>query len=312
MKFSIVVPVYNVEKYIINCLESINEQSYKNFEVIIVNDGSPDNSEKLIKKFIKDKKQFKYYKKENGGLSDARNYGLKYVTGDYIIFVDSDDTINKDLLYELNEQIKKTNDDIIKFNIQLEKENSKKIASKNNFNTTNVDTAIIQILNDEFVEPAVMYCYNYIFWKKYKFQYAKDRYHEDFGLTPLVLMEAKKISSIDYVGYNYNIRANSIMTSQDEEKDLKKFNDCLYYFIENTKKIKNCKNINKETKKLLESYYANGIINKCKILKNGNFKFALKKIKELRIYNYLIDNTLKRKLKKYTFKMFPKIYIKGI
>ena len=94
MKFSIVIPVYNVEGYIEKCLNSIKIQTYSNFEVIIVNDGSPDNSEKKIKTFLKDKR-FKYYKKENGGLSDARNYGIKYTTGDYLLFVDSDDYIDK-------------------------------------------------------------------------------------------------------------------------------------------------------------------------------------------------------------------------
>ena len=78
MKFSLIVPVYNVSKYILKCLKSIEKQSYKNYEVIIINDGSKDESEKIINKFIKNKNKFKCYKKENGGLSDARNFGMPY------------------------------------------------------------------------------------------------------------------------------------------------------------------------------------------------------------------------------------------
>ena len=93
MKFSIIVPVYNVEKYVEKCLKSIDNQSYQKFEAIIVNDGSKDKSDSIIKKYIKDKKQFIYLTKENGGLSDARNFGIKYASGDYIIFLDSYDYI---------------------------------------------------------------------------------------------------------------------------------------------------------------------------------------------------------------------------
>ena len=82
MKFSIVIPVYNVEKYIDKCLNSIINQTYKNFEVIIVNDGTKDNSQQIIDEYVKKDNRFKSYKKENGGLSDARNYGIKYATGD--------------------------------------------------------------------------------------------------------------------------------------------------------------------------------------------------------------------------------------
>ena len=85
MKFSIIIPVYNVEKYIDRCLSSIVNQSYKNYEVIIVNDGTKDNSLKIIEKYTKKYDNFTLYNKKNGGLSDARNYGLKYVKGDYFV-----------------------------------------------------------------------------------------------------------------------------------------------------------------------------------------------------------------------------------
>ena len=105
MKFSIIIPVYNVEAYISKCLDSIKNQSYDNYEVIIVNDGTKDNSVNVIDKYLSDNR-FKLYNKENGGLSSARNYGIKYVTGDYILFIDSDDYIERDLLNNFNNILK--------------------------------------------------------------------------------------------------------------------------------------------------------------------------------------------------------------
>lgn len=91
-KVSVIVPVYNVEKYIDRCLESLVNQTLKDIEIVIVNDGLTDNSENIIKSYIeKYNDKIKYVIKENGGLSDARNYGMKFATGDYIAFLDSDD-----------------------------------------------------------------------------------------------------------------------------------------------------------------------------------------------------------------------------
>ena len=92
-KFSIIVPVYNTEKYLKRCLDSIKSQSFKDYEVIIVNDGSTDNSSDIISKY-----PYKIINQENLGLSRARNNGVKEASGDYLIFLDSDDYIEKDLL----------------------------------------------------------------------------------------------------------------------------------------------------------------------------------------------------------------------
>ncbi len=97
MKVSVIVPVYNVEEYIEKCLESLVHQTLTDLEIIVVNDGSPDNSEKIIKKYEKKYKNIKYLVKENGGLSDARNFGLKYAKGEYIAFLDSDDYVSEEM-----------------------------------------------------------------------------------------------------------------------------------------------------------------------------------------------------------------------
>lgn len=95
-KVSIIVPIYNVEKYISKCLESILNQTFTDFEAILIDDGSPDRSVEIINKY--NDSRIKLFRKDNGGLSDARNYGLERANGDYIVFVDSDDWIEADFL----------------------------------------------------------------------------------------------------------------------------------------------------------------------------------------------------------------------
>ena len=106
MKVSVIVPVYNVEKYLKKCLDSLVKQTLNGVEIIVVNDGSPDNSQKIIDEYTKKYKNVKSYIKENGGLSDARNYGIKKATGEYISFVDSQARLLKILfrffLFHLN------------------------------------------------------------------------------------------------------------------------------------------------------------------------------------------------------------------
>ena len=93
-KISVIIPVYKVEKYLKRCLESIQNQSMQDWQAICVNDGSPDNSLQILEEFAKSDSRFKVVTKENGGLSDARNVGMQYATGDYILYVDSDDFIH--------------------------------------------------------------------------------------------------------------------------------------------------------------------------------------------------------------------------
>ena len=104
---SVVVPVYNVEKYIDRCLNSIINQTYRKLEIIIVNDGSTDNSRKIIDKFSKMDSRIIVIDKNNGGLSEARNVGINAATGDYITFIDSDDFVSYDYIEYLYSLIEK-------------------------------------------------------------------------------------------------------------------------------------------------------------------------------------------------------------
>lgn len=109
---SVVVPIYNVEKYLRQCLDSIQNQTYQNFECLLINDGSPDNSADICREYVEKDSRFKYFEKENGGLSDARNYGIRQSKGSYLTFVDSDDWLENDALQQLYDALKKENADI--------------------------------------------------------------------------------------------------------------------------------------------------------------------------------------------------------
>jgi len=124
-KLSVIIPVYNTSKYIEKCLNSILNQYMNDIELIIVNDGSTDNSEEIITKWIdeyKDKIEVKYFKKENGGLSSARNFGVKHATGEYITFVDSDDYLDPQI-YQHLEKYMEDKVELIKFKMSTVDEN---------------------------------------------------------------------------------------------------------------------------------------------------------------------------------------------
>ena len=105
-KISVIVPVYNVEQYLERCVDSIINQTYKNLEIILVNDGSTDNSGQLCDELAKKDSRIRVIHKENGGVSEARNFGVKEISGEYVIFIDSDDYINKRMINVLYSQIK--------------------------------------------------------------------------------------------------------------------------------------------------------------------------------------------------------------
>src|SRR5574344_1567100 len=123
LKISVIVPVYNTSKYLKKCLDSILSQKGQNFEIILINDGSTDNSEQIIKDYQnKFPDIIKLYTKKNGGLSDARNYGVQKANGKYFCFIDSDDYIDKNLFKELEKEFA-NEPDLIKYKCKKVNEN---------------------------------------------------------------------------------------------------------------------------------------------------------------------------------------------
>lgn len=112
-KVSLIVPIYKVQDYLNKCIDSIINQSYKNLEIILVDDGSPDRCGEIIDLYEKQDNRIKVFHKKNGGLSDARNYGMNFITGDYVIFVDSDDWLSEDMVSDLMKTSLELNADIV-------------------------------------------------------------------------------------------------------------------------------------------------------------------------------------------------------
>lgn len=310
VRFSIIVAVYNVERYIEKCLESISKQTYDNYEVLIINDGSKDGSQGIIDKFVKKDRHFKSFIKKNGGLSDARNYGVKKAKGDYLLFVDGDDTINSDLLKSIDDCLSIALVDLVRFGISkvFDDGSFEKDVCDQIINTSGV-SVFPSLLKHPFFVTAVSYAYSKDFWNKNKFEYSFGRVHEDFGLTPYIVVKATSMSIIEYVGYNYYYRSDSIMGNNEMEKLRKKNIDSLYFFDLHMERIELLK-IDDYSKKIYRSYIANALINRCVLLDGKMLDDYLGELKLRKAYSYLLNDTLVRKMKKLACKLMPKLYIK--
>lgn len=313
-KISVIVPVYNTEKYIQKCLESIVNQTMKDIEIIVVNDGSKDKSEDIIEQFIKNNKsniKIKYYKKKNGGLSDARNYGVQKATGEYIAFVDSDDYIKKGLYKELEKYIDKKID-LIKFKIETVNETGKTIKKLDGpiFEEKSGEEAFkILCTTDKFLEVACTYLYRREFYINNKFKYRVGTYHEDFGLTPLIIVQAKIVVSTNTYGYCYLQRENSITSIENEEKETKKAYDVLKHYDNAISKLNNI-NINNETKLLVKRYYTNTLLLKALGLKGREKEEYIMQIKQRKVYRNIKAENFRQLVKKIILMISVKLYLK--
>ncbi len=298
-KFSIIVPVYNVENYIKACLDSIEKQTFKDYEVILVDDGSTDKSMDIAKKY-----KGTIIHQENRGLSSARNHGVKKATGEYIVFVDSDDTIEKDLLKELDKATKEKVD-LVRYQLEETYEDQGVIKyPEEGFETCSGEEAFQKIVNYHFVENPVGLAIRREYWLKEKYAFQEGRLHEDFGLIPLVIIKAKTVKSISYIGYNYRQRPNSIMRNQDYQKTKRKVEDFYFHYQFLIKEIEKTK-INST---IFKSYLANSLILKITELQKEDYQKYKKKLKEEKVFDNILTDTLPRKIKKVILQISPKIY----
>lgn len=313
MKLSVIIPVYNTEKYIEKCLDSIANQTMKDLEIVIVNDGSKDNSENVIKQWIENNKDInvKYIKKENGGLSDARNFGVANASGKYISFVDSDDYLEKDL-YKNLEQYMDKDVDLIKFKMSTYNANGQIIEKMDGpvFRQVTGEEAFSKLCTqDKFLEVACIYLYRREFFIKQNFKYELGTYHEDFGLTPWIMINAKSVVSTNEYGYCYLQRENSITTNQNPEKERKKAYDVLKHYDNAIKNISNAK-ISEQTQMLWKRYYTNSLILKANALENQDRNDFIKEIKQRKVYKNIKAENIKQLIKKVMIAINIKAYLK--
>ena len=221
VELSIIVPVYNVEKYLEECLNSISRIKDINYEISIVNDGSPDNSQKIIDEFCKNNIRAKSFIKENGGISSARNYGLKRAKGEYIWFVDSDDFVDANEFEKFYSRIDKKIYDIIIGNY-IRYQNKVKTKEVRLLEDKKIISGeeILEKKGEEILKNAyvVKNLYKKEFLENNKLYFEKNIMFEDQLFTILCLLKAKNIKYLDYHFYIYRIgREGSLTTSIDKK-----------------------------------------------------------------------------------------------
>ncbi len=204
--FSLILPTYNMEKYLANCLNSILNQTCNNFEVLIINDGSKDSSREIAEQYAAIDSRFKIFDFENGGLSTARNRGLKLATGKYILFIDPDDSIEPELLEKLEPYVEEEIE-TIRFGAVVQNESPQK--DKYRFNrpfypqiTTGIDALKIWN-NDQRYSTAWLYCIKKAVYDRCGFQFPKIKIYEDVASIPKLIANSESVAMLDYIGYNY-------------------------------------------------------------------------------------------------------------
>ncbi|MCR8679708.1 MULTISPECIES: glycosyltransferase family 2 protein [Campylobacter] len=235
IKVSIIIPVYNVEKYLRECLDSVVNQTLKDIAIICVNDGSTDSSLEILKEYAKNDSRIRIVDKINGGLGAARNSGIKYlidnnINSKYIYFADSDDWLELNALEKLYNKAKESNSDICIMSLLLYIEKDKRIETSDYFKTDcykirkNDVCSFDEIKSVLFSSCCVAYChlYSYEFlinslWENEEF-YPQNLLFEDIYPHIKSLVLAKRIVFLDEALYYYRIREGSIMTSSAKSK----------------------------------------------------------------------------------------------
>lgn len=311
-KVSFIVPVYNVEKYLERCIQSILSQSYSNFELILVNDGSPDNSQKIIDNYKKKDKRIVSIKKENEGVSAARNDGLNIATGDYILFIDSDDYIDVNYAEYFVELIEK-NDSDMALSYNYYDDCGFLPAEDSSIKILNSTEASIEL----YLGKTGVAVWNKIYKKSFLDEY-NIRFNKDFwfaeGMTFNIeyFQKCNKIvcgnKKVYHQIYNYNSAVRKF--NLDSWKCGMTAMKYQLQFVENNKKVLDVWNYHyyeyyfSILKGIIQSHSTDKFpneIKECKKMLKSSFKYAFR-----------VKIPFKRKIKRLLVSFFPTIIIKLI
>lgn len=302
VKFSVIIPVYGVEKYIRECLDSVLNQTFTRFEVICVNDGSPDNSAKILEEYAEKDSRIKIITQENQGQGVARNNAIEAAQGEYLVFVDPDDFLDSEALEVINKSFSDSSADIIQFDYLVCSEdwsnNRQRVFKKRakryfNLNLLNDKVFNWQEVGKKSIEGLSLFCwdkaYKTDFIKKYNIKFAPTKNGEDHIFSISANLLANKILYINKSFYHYRTRLKSITNSASIESF------CVFKNIELLKQFLITNNLIEEYKSSLDEYVSSVLswhfanipqdktdeyLDKCKeILDQENYELFLKKIK---------------------------------
>jgi len=260
---SVIVPVYNVEKYLDECLSSLVNQTLSELEIIVVNDGTKDNSQSIIDHYVKQyPNKVVSLIKENGGLGDARNYGIPYAKGEYIGFVDSDDIVHLEMVEKMFNKAKLEDSDLVLCDLEYFYETSKEKMVKEGL----VQIENIDVNKTVFLSP--LFAWNKLYRRSLFIEsglkYPVGLWYEDIPVTVPFFTLAKKISYVHETLIYYRQRSTSIMGSVDNPKVKDIFDImhlCLTYFKDHN---------------LLETYHDElEFLYLEHLMLNGGFRFLL-------------------------------------
>ena len=255
---TVVIPVYNVEKYLKRCIDSILIQEWKNYDILLVDDGSTDNSPQICEDYAKAYDIISVIHKENGGLSEARNTGISNAEGEYVYFLDSDDWIEPNTFSDLAEVIESDQYDIISFNPEFVKSEHDiiKSDSKRTKRLTGKE-ALIDMFSYGFITGfATDKIYRKALFTKYTIQFPVGKYYEDLGTNYKLFLAAKEVYATNQKYYHYLIdNPDAITQSWNEKKlrDMFEFYKEVFYsdFVRSQ--------LNQEELHISQLYYVNGL-----------------------------------------------------
>ena len=289
-KISVIIPVYNVEKEVAKCINSVINQTYSNLEIIIVNDGSTDESLKVCQKYCDER--IRIIDKSNGGLSDARNAGMAVATGEYILFVDSDDYIEEETCERFMKIMASNNPDLVVGDYYIENGLTKKLVqhkcliSGKTYSRDEYLSAAIR--NNELRMEAWLNLYNTEFMKKNNFKFKKGIYHEDMQLTPNILVKADTILYVENAFYHYVQRSGSIMHQSNQKKRMNDTINIYRQWIELEDKFSD-----RVTKKYFRGFIVKCYLKTCRTFPDAYSISKLFSKMELLLYSVGLSNKAK-------------------
>lgn len=239
---SVIIPIFNVEKYLRQCLDSVVSQSYQDLEIILIDDGSSDGSSEICDIYQNSDSRIRVVHQENRGQAESRNRGLSLAGGEYVYFLDSDDVLDKEALEQLVGCIEREHADIVLFDADTlfedfdDKNYFENLKRSRQYPTTQGAVMFMQLAeNKEFLACPYLHLFKKSFLNRIQFCYPQLAMHEDELIMPITYIKAERISHLNQVLYTRRLRAGSVMSKQDSVLSVECIAACISGYIRELK-----------------------------------------------------------------------------